>query len=467
MGFLDSLKEIGIGNTGSRGRMDSGATNYAQYSQARAGVEGQRGVSQALALAAKEGKPVSFQQMNEIAEKWGPWGVTMNDVMGAAKPMNVKLEGDQIKTEAAALMGAINKLTPDERKSLDGPKLQALNEKLGNTNPNTTMAVMKRMQALGGTSKTFSASAGSSVYETKTTALGGNKTTLIDQVPHKPTAPKEAKTPNEIELIQRAQAGDPKAQKLLDALMARKQKGGAAAAKGKLEGLFSEAGVDPDVSAKAVLEGRETIENVKNTFGVPIQEIVRKKVLEVEPDFNFVVPRAVVKGLSNSLANQEKQRGMMGSFVRNIDKQLVRVDELYDNVGRLGVRALDMPIRELKKRFVGSGKEVVLDAYMMEISNEINKLSQGSQASIAQLGEESQQRWNKVHDPSLSYNEIMTVITETRNMAQMRMASVNEELDFTRSRLERLKSGGSSSLQRSTPTIEQAPPKFEILKVED
>ena len=42
MGFLDSLKEIGIGNTGRYGRMKSGATNYAEYTQDRAGEEGQR-----------------------------------------------------------------------------------------------------------------------------------------------------------------------------------------------------------------------------------------------------------------------------------------------------------------------------------------------------------------------------------------------------------------------------------------
>ena len=130
MGFLDSLKEIGFGNTGRAGRMDSGVTNFAQYQQEREGVEGKRGVSQALALAAEGGKPVSFQQMSEIAEKWAPWGVTMNDIMGAAKPMNMKLEGDQIKKEAAALMGAVNKLPSAERKNLTGQKLQELNEKL-------------------------------------------------------------------------------------------------------------------------------------------------------------------------------------------------------------------------------------------------------------------------------------------------------------------------------------------------
>ena len=65
MGFLDKLKEIGFGNTGRAGRMDSGATNFHQYQQEREGIEGKRGVSQALALAAEDGKPVSFQKMND------------------------------------------------------------------------------------------------------------------------------------------------------------------------------------------------------------------------------------------------------------------------------------------------------------------------------------------------------------------------------------------------------------------
>jgi len=67
----------------------------------------------------------------------------------------------------------------------------------------------------------------------------------------------------------------------------------------------------------------------------------------------------------------------------------------------------------------------------------------------------------------LSLREIKIILDETKQMAEMRIASTNEELDFTRNRLKNLKEGGSSSLQRSTPQQEQPPSKFEILEVKE
>jgi hypothetical protein len=145
---------------------------------------------------------------------------------------------------------------------------------------------------------------------------------------------------------------------------------------------------------------------------------------------------AETKALQTSLNAQEKSRGMMGGFVRNLNKQIDRVDQIAGDIkGRVGVRALDMPIRELKTRFIGSGQEQVLNAYLMEISNEIGKLSTGSQASIAELSVEAQKRWSKVHDPSLSINELKKILNETRDMGSMRLDSVDDELAYTKEKL--------------------------------
>jgi hypothetical protein len=248
-------------------------------------------------------------------------------------------------------------------------------------------------------------------------------------------------------------------------MTARKIEVGKASAQGKIEGLY--ANIDIEGTAKAVIEGRETIENVKNTFGVPIQEAVRKAVMAEDKSFNFLLPRAVVRSLDTSLKGQEKQRGLMGSFVRNINKQVDRVDEIAGEVNRWGIRALDLPKRELITRLKGSGKEKVLEAYLTEISAEIGKLSTGSSASIRELSTEAQARWNKIHDPNLSFKELKIILEETRDMAEMRISSTNEEIEFTKERLKNLKTGGSSTLQRSVPQPQQAPPKFEILSVED
>lgn len=254
--------------------------------------------------------------------------------------------------------------------------------------------------------------------------------------------------------------GDEEAKNILaamaDAEIAAARAKGEASTAGKIEGLKGV--MDIEGTAKAVLEGRETIENVKNTFGVPIQETVRQKVLEQEPDFNFVQPRAIVKSLNSSLMQQQKNRGMMGSFVKNINDQVDRLSQIgNDIIGRVGVRALDLPIRELKTRFVGSGNERVFEAYMKEISAEIAKLSQGSAASIAQLPEENRKEWERIHDPNLSMRELITILNGTKEMANIRLQSVQSEIDYTVDKLSDVRSRKETAPQGAIDYLKEHP----------
>jgi len=243
---------------------------------------------------------------------------------------------------------------------------------------------------------------------------------------------------NKTELTMAALRGNEEAKNTLKAMaqddVTTAGKRSQASTKGKLTALY--AAMDLDGVAKAILEGKETIDNVRNTFGVPIQEVVREKVLNVEPDFNFVQPRAIQKSLSSSLAQQQKNRGAMGSFVLNINGQLGKVDKIMNEViNRVGVRGLDLPFRELHTRFKGSGNERVLEAYMKEISVEIFKLSQGSTASVALLPEKGREEWEKIHDVNLSYTQLKKVLEGTRDMANIRLKSVNDEIKTTVERL--------------------------------
>ena len=237
-----------------------------------------------------------------------------------------------------------------------------------------------------------------------------------------------------IELTQAALQGDAEAKNIIEQmakdaveLSGNKSK---AATQGKLKALYDS--MDLDAVAQAVLEGREIIDNVKNTFGVPIQEVVRAKVLAVEPDFNFAQPRAIQKSLNASLLQQQKNRGAMGSFVQNINGQVDKVEEIMTKVvSRFGVRALDIPWRNLKVLAVGSGDERVLEAYTKEISVEIFKLSQGSTASVALLPEAGRKEWEAIHDVNLSWPETKKVMMGTRDMANIRLKSVNDEIKRT------------------------------------
>jgi hypothetical protein len=138
-----------------------------------------------------------------------------------------------------------------------------------------------------------------------------------------------------------------------------------------------------------------------------------------------------------SLNFQEKQRGAAASFVTNINGQVDKIEGMMkDVVSRVGLRALDMPIRELKTRFAGSGQERALESYLMEVSREIGKLSTGSQASIAELSVEAQKKWDKIHDPNLSFKELKEVLSATRDQANIRMKSIDSAIVDTKKRLQ-------------------------------
>jgi len=239
---------------------------------------------------------------------------------------------------------------------------------------------------------------------------------------------------NKTELTMAALRGDAEAKAVLEEMnrdnLEMSELRSEATTKGKLAGLYG--AMDLDAVANAIIAGEETIDHVHNTFGVPIQEVVRKKVLAIEPDFNFVQPRAIEKSLSSSLVQQQKNRGAMGNFVLNINGQLDKVSSIMDDViKRIGVRALDVPFRELHVKYKGSGHERVLEAYMKEISVEIYKLSQGSSASVALLPEAGRKEWEKIHDFNLSYPQLKIVLEGTKDMANIRLKSVNDEIKAT------------------------------------
>ena len=77
---------------------------------------------------------------------------------------------------------------------------------------------------------------------------------------------------------------------------------------------------------------------------------------------------------------------------------------------------------------------------MKEISVEIFKLSQGSTASVALLPEAGRQEWEAIHDVNLSYKELKKVLVGTRDMANIRLKSVNDEIKATVGNLSNIRS---------------------------
>lgn len=147
------------------------------------------------------------------------------------------------------------------------------------------------------------------------------------------------------------------------------------------------------------------------------------------------VGQASLKSLSQSLAQQQKVAGAMGSFVRNLDKQVMRLEGILPKIQRLDARALNLPWRNYKTRIKGSANEAILDMYLTEISSEVGKLSTGSSASVAELSASAREKWEKIHDPNLPLGELLRLVKETQEAAHLRMESVQEEMDSTREKM--------------------------------
>jgi hypothetical protein len=165
-----------------------------------------------------------------------------------------------------------------------------------------------------------------------------------------------------------------------------------------------------------------------------------------------VTDKVEMDALGGSLKLQQRTFGMMGSFINNIALQIKRVKEIQtDLVSRVGVRALDLPYRELATRFVGSGHERVLQSYLMEISREIGKLSTGSQASIAELSVGAQEKWDGIHDPNLSMKDLNLVLDATREQAYLRRSSAVQEIETTKESMRNIgkqSGGGEKTMSR-------------------
>ena len=162
-----------------------------------------------------------------------------------------------------------------------------------------------------------------------------------------------------------------------------------------------------------------------------------------------------------SLKNMTKQEYPMLAFVSNINKQIDKVQELYTNNDRVGLRLIDKPVRDLKVLAKGSGDEAVKASYLLEISNEIGKLSSGASGSVQQLSDSAKEDWKKVHDPNLSLTEIMKVVHATRDQANMRMDSWKEAKEAVRTEIGMLGTASSGTVPKenhsaaATPSLEE------------
>lgn len=142
--------------------------------------------------------------------------------------------------------------------------------------------------------------------------------------------------------------------------------------------------------------------------------------------------QASLDSMRKSLNNQQKTASMMGSFVRNIDQQVIRLERILPLIQRTDARAMNLPWRNYKTRIKGSANESILDMYLTEISSEVGKLATGSSASVAELSASTREKWEKIHDPNLPVGELIKLVKETQEAAHLRMQSAQDEITATK-----------------------------------
>jgi len=176
--------------------------------------------------------------------------------------------------------------------------------------------------------------------------------------------------------------------------------------------------------------------------------------------------RADLKAKDKSVSNQRKIYDMMNGFVMNLNKQVVEVKDIYSKLPRTQWKLLNIPIKQLRTKVTGSGEEAAAKSFLIEISNEIGKLSTGGAASIRELGEQAQKQWKEIHDETLPVKDIMIVLDATQEQANMRLNSSKEAMDYTLRGIEKLNIGGSpkSSIPAFDVSGEDAEAIMQVLK---
>ena len=356
-------------------------------------------------------------------------------------PMGKTMPGDAIQTKTLTNADFMTVINPDTKKSL---RLQ-----VGQPTPDGYMTE-DAFKAIATTEETRSRDRNTAAHQQTEESLARDRNEILRQNANT----KESKD-TLVDLAVKASQGDQEAAKALATY--QKYQGGLAETKAKA----TQSGKAIDPAAIKYYAGQAMAGNpvamgnsaaLRSAVGAEIQRTMDE---QGETASGIATRQNVRKSLGASLAVQEKSIGSMTGFVSNLDKQVDRVGEIgKDLVFRVGLRALDVPLRELKTKFAGNPNEKILEAYTTEISNEISKLSTGSQASVAEPSLASREKWAKIHDPNLTMKELQQILEETKHMGHMRLDSSTEDRDWIKGQLDQIgeaKSQAKPQQTQSTP----------------
>jgi hypothetical protein len=182
MGFLDKLQDIGIGNRGPYGGRESGAQYFGRQVDASVTNTKERGLTQALAEAAKGGK-ISFDKQIELSEMWG---IPLQEVMARSKPVNATHENTRLENfgkTAYQLVQSFKKENPG--KTITQKDVQGMMEQAGAQSAEDAAYFQAAVQKIQGQAKFMKVGKNERVFPVNLRGEPGEKA-IIEPEPETP-----------------------------------------------------------------------------------------------------------------------------------------------------------------------------------------------------------------------------------------------------------------------------------------
>lgn len=213
-------------------------------------------------------------------------------------------------------------------------------------------------------------------------------------------------------------------------------------------------GEEMESAAQMLASGAVTLSDLSKRGGIKQQAALLQRAKEINPTLDPRAEQANNAAFQSAITMQQKQIGMMGSFVKNMDYQVGRVKEIAEELKTFDARIMNVPLRAWRQKVAGNPMQAKYDMYITEIENEIGKLATGSAASISELSVGAQEKWAKIHDKNLSVSDMVSLLEETAKAGKMRMKSVESQLTETQTKM---RARGAQPTAAPDPASVQSP----------
>lgn len=144
----------------------------------------------------------------------------------------------------------------------------------------------------------------------------------------------------------------------------------------------------------------------------------------------LVTQQANVKAYKTAMTDIAKFSERVKVYTRVIEKNSDYLETIASKYNLTGPRFANMPVNGLRQ-FMGSGDFAALKLALKSLSNEVAKVESGS-LGIAEVSVEQGKVMERIHDPNLSFGELMKVVQTGRQLGENREAALEQQLEELR-----------------------------------